>query len=140
MSEWKYPTLAETGVTESVRCRCTRLCRPLEMLDVRGLDASDGAPYLCNDCITDLYRQERLDCMKLHRFRGAPAAWLQWYEAKLLTSPLFTTGLPPHVWGEILARRLDRIAADAAAAAAQKATGPPVDGTARPVDGGAPTA
>lgn len=105
--DWTYPTLADTGVRSPTRCRCGRLCRPLELLDVAGLEAADGVPYLCKGCINGLYRQGRLNRIQLYLHRGAPLAWLSQLEAKLLAGPITKTGLPPHIWAEMLADGLN---------------------------------
>jgi hypothetical protein len=107
MYRWKHPTLADTGATAPVRCRCRRPRMPAEMYDVAGLPGTDGATYLCAACLEDLHRQELLDRVELHRAKGAPAEWLAWWEAKLLRGPLERTGLPQHVLGEKLAIELD---------------------------------
>lgn len=111
MSEWTHPTLRDTGATASVRCRCGRLTRPMVMYDVRGIPAAKEAQYLCAACLEDLHRLDQLDRLTLHRAKGAPPEWLAAFEVKLRSGPLLRSGLPPEIWGEILARELD--AADA---------------------------
>lgn len=114
MSEWAHPTLADTGVTGLVNCRCGRTKLPTDMLDVRALGV--GESHLCSACVEDLLRTGAVDHLTLHRRAGAPVEWLAAYEAKLRAGPLLRTGLPPEIWGEILAQALDLAAAEALAA------------------------
>lgn len=126
--EWRHPTLADTGATASVRCRCGRVKRPMEMLDVRGLPAAavGDASWLCTTCLEALHRAERLDRVTLHAAKGAPAEWLRAFQDKLRRGPLLRAGVPAAIWGEILAEALDRAAEKAAAKA--KGAGAGVDG------------
>ncbi len=136
LSGWKHPTLAAAGLRHAVKCRCGRPKPADEMYDVRALGL--GVPYLCSPCIEDLYRKGVVDRLTFHRQAGAPSQWIAAYEAKLLRGPFLRSGLPQHVWGEILARGLDAAAAKVAARAAAEAAGAlgQIGGPA--VDGGTP--
>jgi hypothetical protein len=115
MTDWTHPTLADTGATQRVVCRCNRPRNPSEMYDVRDLPGTEGAEYLCAACLEDLHRADALDRLTLHAAKGAPPEWVEAFEAKLLEGPLLRTGLPPEIWGAKLAAELDALAAEEAA-------------------------
>jgi hypothetical protein len=97
--------MADAGYDGEVRCRCGRTRQPSEMLEVRTLGV--GEAFLCVPCVEDLFRKNIVDQLTFHRRAGASQEWLAWYEAKLLRGPLHRSGLPPEIWGEMLARTLD---------------------------------
>lgn len=101
MSEWRHPTMADQGITGEVRCRCSRIKQPAEMLEVRSLGV--GTDYLCVPCVEDLYRKGLVDRLTMHQKAGAPPEWLVAYDTKLRAGPLLRSGLPQEIWGEILA-------------------------------------
>ncbi len=107
--EWSRPTMADTGATNPVRCRCGGIRRPTEMLEVRGLGV--GADFLCTACVEDLFRKGVEDRLPPNQ---RAADWLLAYEARLLGGPLLRSGLSREAWGEILAVALDEAAAFAA--------------------------
>lgn len=77
------------------------------MYEVRALGV--GTDHLCAPCIEDGYRKGTFDRLTFYRRAGAPAAWLAAHEAELRQGPLLRHGLPPHIWGEILADHLNEV-------------------------------
>ena len=104
--EWTRPTMADTGTTQLVQCRCGGIRRPTEMLEVRSLGV--GTDFLCADCVENLFRKGVEDRLPPNR---PTADWLLAYEAKLLWGPLLRSGLSRAAWGEVLAVALDEAAA-----------------------------
>jgi hypothetical protein len=105
MTDWTYPSLADTGVTAEVRCKCKRMCQPERMYDVRSLGVGDA--YRCSACVAGFFRKGMTDRVTFYRRGGAPQAWLDDHIAKLKRGPLLQPGLPQEVWGEIYADALE---------------------------------
>ena len=110
--DWTRPTMADTGTTNAVRCRCGRIRGPTEMLEVSALGV--GTDFLCASCVEDLFRKGVVDRPPVNRRPRTPVDWLLAYEAKLVWGPLLRSGLPREAWGDVLAVALDEAAALAA--------------------------
>jgi hypothetical protein len=113
MTDWTHPTLADTGVTEEVRCKCRRIVRPDRMYEVRALGVGDA--YRCSACVEGFFRSG-VERLTFYRRGGASEEWLAAHDAKLKRGPLTRPGLSQEQWGEIYARALeDRLLLDIAA-------------------------